>query len=126
MSRRYTVSSAVSVSRRSLLAGAAAASVAAPIASLLTAPAVLAAPSVPRSDSKFKVGVAIQQTATEELSAWDGWRDWTVGADPQVHVDNIHKWWDAGVNEVWVHSGQQDQLRVIDFYGKEVLPRLAR
>ena len=32
----------------------------------------------------------------------------------------------GGASEVHVHSGQADQRRVIEFYGKEVLPRLRK
>lgn len=69
---------------------------------------------------------SIQQQVTSELSAYDVWRNWTVSLDPNEHVQNIRKHWDAGVDEVWVHSGQQDQARVIEFYGSQVLPKLGR
>lgn len=32
----------------------------------------------------------------------------------------------GGATEVHIHSGQADQRRVIDCYGKEVLPRLRK
>ncbi|MBV9172697.1 MAG: TIGR03557 family F420-dependent LLM class oxidoreductase [Chloroflexi bacterium] len=69
---------------------------------------------------------SIEQQVTSELSAFDVWRNWTVNLDPQDHIDNIRKHWDAGVDEVWVHSGQQDQARVMDFYARQVLPHLSR
>ena len=51
---------------------------------------------------------------------------WTVSVDASDHLQNIRKHWDAGVDEVWAHSGQQDQARAIEFYGKQVLPGLTR
>lgn len=44
--------------------------------------------------------------------------------DPTVHVRAIEKLFDAGVAQVFVHSGQRDQRRVLAFYGREVLPRV--
>ena len=32
----------------------------------------------------------------------------------------------SGATGVHIHSGQRDQQKVIDFYGKEVLPRLRK
>ncbi|MBV9356730.1 MAG: LLM class F420-dependent oxidoreductase, partial [Chloroflexi bacterium] len=69
---------------------------------------------------------SIEQDVTGKLSAYDVWRNWTVSLDPQDHIDNIRKHWDAGIDEVWVHSGQQDQARVMDFYTQYVLPSLGR
>ena len=45
-------------------------------------------------------------------------RDW------QVHVQAIQKLIGGGVTHIFVHSPQPDQRRVIDFYCREVLPRL--
>jgi len=33
---------------------------------------------------------------------------------------------ESGATGVHIHSGQSNQRRVIDFYGKEVLPRLRK
>ncbi len=51
---------------------------------------------------------------------------WTVSDDPDEHAQAIQKLIDGGVSQVYVHIGQNDQQRGIDFYGKEVLPRLKR
>ncbi len=64
--------------------------------------------------------------AESELSLWDTWRDWPVSADPQAHVKHVEGLWDAGATHVFVHSGNNDQMRFIDFYGKQVIPKLAR
>ena len=70
---------------------------------------------------------AIQERAMAELpSPWDTWRDWTVSTDPLAHVQHIQGLWDAGATHVFVHSGNQDQLRMLDFYAHEVIPRLSR
>ena len=47
-----------------------------------------------------------------------------MSTDPAAHIAAIRKLFDSGVSIVNVHSGQPDQQRVLDFYGKEVLPRL--
>jgi hypothetical protein len=39
-------------------------------------------------------------------------------------VQAIEKLLASGVTHVFVHSPQEDQKRVIDFYAREVLPRL--
>jgi TAT-translocated FGD2 family F420-dependent dehydrogenase len=50
---------------------------------------------------------------------------WPRGTDPQVHITALQRLLDAGVTP-FIHSGQTDQPRVIDFYGREVLPHLRR
>ena len=42
----------------------------------------------------------------------------------RVHAEAITRLFDSGVSIVNVHSGQPDQQKVLDFYVKEVLPRL--
>jgi F420-dependent hydroxymycolic acid dehydrogenase len=66
----------------------------------------------------------IQRRAAAELPLPKVYGDWTVSADPDAHVQAIQKLFESGVTIVNVHSGQMDQQKVIDFYGKEVLPRL--
>jgi TAT-translocated FGD2 family F420-dependent dehydrogenase len=67
----------------------------------------------------------IEQRAMAELpSPWDTWRDWTVSTEPMAHVQHIQGLWDAGATHVFVHSGNQDQMRMIDFYGSQVIPHL--
>jgi hypothetical protein len=43
-----------------------------------------------------------------------------------VHVQALQRLIDAGVTHIFVHSPQGDQARVIDFYGREVLPHVQR
>jgi F420-dependent hydroxymycolic acid dehydrogenase len=66
----------------------------------------------------------IERTARSELPLPRVYADWTVSQDPAAHVEAITKLFDTGVSIVNVHSGQPDQQKVIDFYGKEVVPRL--
>jgi F420-dependent hydroxymycolic acid dehydrogenase len=49
---------------------------------------------------------------------------WPVGTDPEVHVKVLADLFTSGATGVHIHSGQRDQRKVIDFYGREVLPRL--
>jgi F420-dependent hydroxymycolic acid dehydrogenase len=66
----------------------------------------------------------IERRAAAELPLPKVYGDWTVSADPEVHVKAIQKLFQSGVTIVNIHSGQADQRKVIDFYGTEVLPRL--
>ena len=54
------------------------------------------------------------------------YKDFTVSNDPEVHVKALQEAFKAGATEIHIHSGQTDQRRVIEFYGKEVLPRLRK
>lgn len=67
----------------------------------------------------------IESRARVEVPVEDVYRDWAVGMDPDVHARALDALFDAGVTTVIVHSGQRDQARVVDFYGKRVLPRVA-
>jgi len=66
----------------------------------------------------------IERRAQAELPLPKVYGDWTVSSDPEVHVQAIKKLFDSGVTIVNIHSGQADQGKVIEFYGKEVLPRV--
>lgn len=68
----------------------------------------------------------IQQQAEAEISDEQVIKQWLVSADPEEHVHSIRQLFDAGITEVYIHSGQADQMRVVNFYGQEVLPRLRR
>jgi TAT-translocated FGD2 family F420-dependent dehydrogenase len=67
-----------------------------------------------------------QQRAEAELPLEEVYKDFTVSTDPEVHVKALQKAFDGGATEVHIHSGQANQRRVIEFYGKEVLPRLRK
>ena len=66
----------------------------------------------------------IQQRANSEVPLEKVYGDWPVSTDPAVHIKAITELFDSGATIVNVHSGQEDQKRVIEFYGKEVLPRV--
>lgn len=67
---------------------------------------------------------AIQRRADAEVPLERAYERWTVSDDPEVHVAAIRRLFDGGVTQVYVHAPQQDQERVIDFYGRHVLPLL--
>jgi F420-dependent hydroxymycolic acid dehydrogenase len=68
----------------------------------------------------------IQRRAEAELPIAEVLKGWTISTDPEEHVKALHDAFEGGATEVHIHSGQPDQRRVIDFYGKEVLPRLRK
>jgi hypothetical protein len=68
----------------------------------------------------------IQRRADAEIPLEKVYGDWPVGTDPEAHIKTITDLFSSGATIVNIHSGQADQKRVIDFYGKEVLPRIKR
>jgi F420-dependent hydroxymycolic acid dehydrogenase len=64
------------------------------------------------------------QRKAQDNSLESVYKDWPIGTDPEVHVQGIRKLVEAGATIVNVHSVQPDQHRAIEFYGKEVLPRI--
>jgi F420-dependent hydroxymycolic acid dehydrogenase len=68
----------------------------------------------------------IQERAQAEIPLEKVTEGWPVSTDPEVHVKALTELFESGASGVHIHSGQHDQKRVIDFYGKEVLPRLQK
>jgi F420-dependent hydroxymycolic acid dehydrogenase len=66
----------------------------------------------------------IQARADAEILLEKVTEEWPVSTDPEVHVKVLIDLFESGATGVHIHAGQHDQRRVIDFYGKEVLPRL--
>ena len=66
----------------------------------------------------------IEQRADAEVPLEKVYEEWPVGTDPNVHLKTITELFQSGATIVNIHSGQADQKKVIDFYGKEVLPKL--
>lgn len=66
----------------------------------------------------------IQQRADAEVPLEKVYEEWPVSSDPNAHLKTVNDLFASGVTIVNIHTGQPDQKRVIDFYGKEVLPRL--
>jgi hypothetical protein len=68
----------------------------------------------------------IQQRTEKEIPLDKVYKDWPVSTESTAHLKVITELFDSGVTSVNIHSGQADQARVIDFYGKEVMPHLKR
>jgi hypothetical protein len=68
----------------------------------------------------------IQERADSGVALEKVYGDWPVSTDPAVHARAITELFDSGASIVNIHSDQEDQKRVIEFYGKEVLPRMKR
>jgi hypothetical protein len=67
---------------------------------------------------------SIQQRAQAELPLQQVYSDWPIGTNPEVHVKAVKELFQSGASIVNIHSGQADQKRVIEFYGKQVFPKL--
>jgi F420-dependent hydroxymycolic acid dehydrogenase len=67
---------------------------------------------------------AIQERAGAENPLPEVYGKWPVSTDPEVHVKTVMDLFNSGATIVNIHSGQEDQRKVIDFYGKHVLPRV--
>jgi TAT-translocated FGD2 family F420-dependent dehydrogenase len=68
----------------------------------------------------------IQNRAEAELPLEKVYGDWVVGADPEKHIQKINELFQSGVTIVNIHSGEADQRKVIDFYGRNVLPEVRK
>ena len=68
----------------------------------------------------------IQQRAEAEIPLAKVFGEWPVSTDPNVHIKALTDLFKIGASIVNIHTGQSDQKRVIEFYGKEVLPQLKR
>ncbi len=68
----------------------------------------------------------IQRKAEASTSLEEVHSRWTVSEDPEEHARAIEAYFESGVTDVFVHSGQEDQARVIDFFGNRVLPLIRR
>jgi TAT-translocated FGD2 family F420-dependent dehydrogenase len=68
----------------------------------------------------------IQRRAEEMAPPERVIRPWVVSPDPGPHIERLNALFEAGATQVYVHSPQPDQRKVIDFYRREVLPAVAR
>lgn len=66
----------------------------------------------------------IEEEADAQLPLEKVYSQWPVSTNPDVHVRTIIDLFESGVTVVNIHSGQPDQMHVIEFYGEHVLPRL--
>ena len=65
----------------------------------------------------------IQQLAEQWWTLPQVYGRWPVSTDPAVHIKAVRALLAMGATP-YIHSGQPDQRRVIDFYGRHVLPHL--
>jgi TAT-translocated FGD2 family F420-dependent dehydrogenase len=68
----------------------------------------------------------IEQRANAEVPLETVYADWPVGTDRDRHIECLTRLFESGATGVHIHSGQPDQRRVIDFYGKQVLPKVRK
>ncbi|HVN19044.1 MAG TPA: hypothetical protein VMU05_09740 [Dongiaceae bacterium] len=68
----------------------------------------------------------IQQQADSQIPLQQVYADWPVSTDPNVHIKAISDLYDSGVTIANIHTAQPDQERVIEFYGREIIPRLKK
>lgn len=66
---------------------------------------------------------SIQQRAEREVTLEQVLEEWTVGPDAQTHISKTQELMDAGATHLYIHSAQEDQQAVIDFYAQQVLPK---
>jgi coenzyme F420-dependent glucose-6-phosphate dehydrogenase len=59
-----------------------------------------------------------------ELSAEEAAKRWIVSDDPEEHVEAIRPYVDLGFNHLVFHAPGDDQLRFLQTYGEQILPRL--
>lgn len=67
--------------------------------------------------------VTIQQKAAQSTPISKVLESWVVSPDPQDHIKKMASLFESGVTIINVHAPQQDQTKVLDFYGKQVLPK---
>jgi G6PDH family F420-dependent oxidoreductase len=68
----------------------------------------------------------IQHRADSEVPLEKVYAEWPVSTDPQVHLKTIDDLFNSGASIINIHCAQPDQKKVIEFYGREVIPRLRR
>lgn len=66
----------------------------------------------------------IEREANRDIPLEQVYADWPVGTDPKVHLKAVQELFDSGATIVNIHSGQADLSPVIEFYGKEILPKV--
>jgi len=66
----------------------------------------------------------IQTRSEKEIPLEKVYAEWPVSTDPQPHIDTINKLFESGATMVNIHTGQDDQEKVINFYGEQVLPKI--
>jgi F420-dependent hydroxymycolic acid dehydrogenase len=83
-------------------------------------------PKAFRSYFNIRDPQTIQDMADSEVPLPKIYSKWPVSTDPDVHAKALLALFNNGATIVKVHSGQSDQRRAIEFYGKHVLPRVQK
>lgn len=68
----------------------------------------------------------IQARAEKEIPLEKVYAEWPISTDPEPHIETINKLFASGATMVNIHAGQDDQERVINFYGEKVLPQVSK
>ncbi len=68
----------------------------------------------------------IQKEADAEVPLQKVYSEWPVSTDPKVHIKAVNDLFESGASIVNIHCAQPDQKKVIDFYGREVIPQIKR
>ena len=78
------------------------------------------------SSNKSSPRRAISKKRSSVLSKEDVTASFPCGPDPQVHIDAISQYLDAGYDDVYVTQVGPDQSGFARFYEREVLPHFRR
>ncbi|MBO0684676.1 MAG: glucose-6-phosphate dehydrogenase (coenzyme-F420) [Candidatus Dormibacteraeota bacterium] len=74
-----------------------------------------------------KVGVHSPRDLEERAArVTDPERRWLVSSDPDEHVEQIRPYLELGFTHLVFHAPGDDQVRFLDEYAKEILPRLRK
>ena len=68
----------------------------------------------------------IAEEAHRMVPQEDAMASYVIGDSPEPHVQRLVQLFQAGVTQAFVHSGQDDQRHVVEFYGGRVLPEVRR
>jgi TAT-translocated FGD2 family F420-dependent dehydrogenase len=68
----------------------------------------------------------IQKRAEAEVDLESVYEDWAVSVDPHDHITAFRELAKAGATHVALHVATPNQSKVIDFFGKKVLPMINR
>ena len=64
------------------------------------------------------------EAAASMIDKEDAAANVACGPDPDVHIENIRKFVDAGYDHLWIHQIGPEQDAFLEFYASEVLPKV--
>jgi TAT-translocated FGD2 family F420-dependent dehydrogenase len=67
---------------------------------------------------------AILSQSRKDVEIDEVLESWVISPDADAHIEAIQKLAEGGVTHVYIHSAQENQQAVVDFYGKHVLPEV--